>query len=95
MAEGWYRRVRRLRLQRKVETPQRRFKEWNKDHFGHIKNKIMSLRDEIQLLDECDDVEGLTDEGTTRRREATALLILYMNNRRNFLAQKARIRLAP
>lgn len=85
---GWGGYVVKEKLKRLKED----LKRWNRDHFGHIDNKIQAVREEIQKLDECDDKEELSDEGAARRREASAQLILHMNNRRSLLAQKARIR---
>lgn len=67
-------------------------KRWNRDQFGNLDDQISSLREEIQRLDIKDDNSGLLEEEISRRREATAHLILYKNNRRSLPAQKARLR---
>lgn len=86
--EGWGSYVFKGKLKRLKEE----LKRWNNDHFKNVDNNISLLREKIQRLDEKDDISGLSEEEAAIRREATAQLILQMNNRRSLLAQKAKIR---
>lgn len=76
----------------KLKRLKKALKIWNNEHFGNMESKIKLLKEEIKNLDEKDDMVGLAEDESARRREASAQLILQMNNRRSLLAQKARLR---
>lgn len=79
-------------LKEKLKRLKEVLKSWNKEHFGHLDNSILMLRNEIKDLDLEDDNDLLSEAGATRRREAMAQLLLHLNNKRSLLAQKARLR---
>lgn len=68
-----------------------RLEVWNQECFGHIDQKIKSLREDIHALDLQDDAHGLSEEEALRRKEVSAQLLLQLNNRKSFLAQKAKL----
>lgn len=86
--EGWGGFVLKEKIKRLKET----LKNWNREHFNHLDQKISFLRKEIQILDTKDDADGLSIEEAARRMEHVAQLILHLNNKRSLLAQKANIR---
>lgn len=61
-------------------------KEWNRNNFGNMDERISSLKDNIRCLDERDDEGRLTEVEAAQIREATAQLILQLNNKRSLLA---------
>lgn len=85
---GWGSYVFKEKLKRLKEA----LKLWNLTQFGNMDLEIKKLKEEIQLLDYKDDEVGLTEEEAARRRDASANLIIHLNNKRSLLAQKARLR---
>lgn len=66
-------------------------KTWNLESFGHIDEKINTLREELRALDARDDEGGLGEGEMIRRNEVASQLLLHLNKRKNNLSQKAKL----
>lgn len=49
---------------------------------------MLELREELKVLDERDDVRGLSAVEGARRNEVMAHLLLHLKNRKSILAQR-------
>lgn len=86
--ESWGSYVVKEKLKRLKET----LKEWNKEQFGNLDQKMLELREELKVLDERDDVRGLLVDEGVRRNEVMAQLLLQLKNRKSLLALKAKMK---
>ncbi|KAL6559131.1 hypothetical protein OROHE_006500 [Orobanche hederae] len=64
---------------------------WNIDVFGHLGRKVEDLKRELHDLDRKDDISGLSEVESVRRKEILAKILVVSKDRKSLLQQKARL----
>lgn len=68
-------------MKEKLKLLKNDLKQWNKETFGDIENRVVALKNKIQKLDILDDIFDLEESEVIERKEATANLFRSLNQR--------------
>ncbi|KAL8510658.1 hypothetical protein ACS0TY_017467 [Phlomoides rotata] len=77
-------------LKEKFKKLKEDLKEWNRNIFGNMEEKIEKHREEIWKLDALDDTLGLEEHEIIQRNHESALLLSELQRKDSLLLQRAR-----
>lgn len=76
----------------KMKRLEERLKNWNRESFGIMEQKIQSLQEESHSLDLINDNKGLSEEEARCRNEKSPQLLLLFYNMKSLLVQIAKLK---
>lgn len=74
-------------MKEKLKLLKNDLKQWNKETFGDIENRVVALKNKIQKLDILDDIFDLEESKVIERKEVTANLFRSLNQRTRLISQ--------
>lgn len=79
-------------LKEKLKGVKGRLREWNREEYGFIEDRIASLKEEIEVVDVRGESSFLTDEDIKRRKDNFSALWSLLKAKDSLMVQRSRVK---